>query len=132
MSYREVLITETFAEWPEGHSRNKIGNTTLRAKEQFIDTPKWLRSFMLCGVEANKVSCTYNVGLESIIYLLSRLRNPAHLEPAEPDGKLICMWMDEPGYAFLSIDTETVNVRDMELDALVFWIEEQLDKLEDV
>lgn len=128
--FREVMITESYKEWPVGVVYNRLGDTTFRAKDQFDGEPEWLRSFMLCGIEANRVSCTYNVGSEAILYLLTRLRNPRHPHAVDPTGSLICMWLGEPGEAFLSIDVETINVRGMEVVDVRNWIEEQLDILE--
>ncbi|QYW06685.1 hypothetical protein uav_154 [Pseudomonas phage UAVern] len=125
------MITESMTDWPEGVVRNKLGNTVYRAKDQFESDSKSLRDFMLCGIESNRVSCTYNVGVDSILYLMTRVRNPRHPAPVDPTGALICMWLGEPGEAFLSIDGETINTRGMEVVDVRNWIEDQLDKLEE-
>jgi hypothetical protein len=142
MSFREILITETIAEWPEGHNRNRLKRgdeiVWLRAKEQIVD-PRDLRHFMLCGVEANRFSCTYNVGYESVIYLLSRLRNPSHPFPALPTGELICGWIGEAA-TMLAIGDHEIEIRVFSdkpseqeradwWEHIIRWIDDRLEEL---
>ncbi len=104
------------------------GGSTWRAVEDFPCLPESV-SLMCCGLEVTSVSAYTVLKLDTLMYLMTRVRNSSQQPLYGDSGALICAWLTEDA-AILRIGKIVVDLSSSDVGVIRQNIEDALDTLE--